>query len=526
MIERARTAIEDKYIELRTEAEEGAIDERLAMEDKANERRLLLLEQQLLRGALTKESYEDEERKNEVIHQQALLDIAKEFGEDTLALEVSLLQAKAKIQDEEYKRLEDGRRADEEKALESARRIREAEIAEARRSAEERLALQRKLYDTLDAFIEAFEFESDTKREARISKEKDALKEEEDALFTSLKNREISLDEYNERYNEIQEEQLKLTQEAETQKVDIAKNFAAAGLAVQERATALVGEAQNALVELVNNRLSRELELRQRYLEEGKTLEDATAQATLEAQEEIASKRDEIFAGTVEAATGAFVTLVAEGENAVKALALSALDASLRIIPALIAEATLKTFAILGPFAPVGAGLVAAAGAAAIAALRSAIASFAGGVVALEGPGSETSDSIPAMLSRGESVVTAKGTKARGNRAMLEWVNKTGGSVLEYPALQLPLGVISFTEARERGGEILDKNLERSNEKIILAENERAIRAIARQTEEVTKRQDEEIEEVRWLRREVTALKNSATPEKRRRGPVKLKDIL
>ena len=37
--------------------------------------------------------------------------------------------------------------------------------------------------------------------------------------------------------------------------------------------------------------------------------------------------------------------------------------------------------------------------------------SFAEGVVGLQGPGSETSDSIPAMLSRNESVITAKATQ-------------------------------------------------------------------------------------------------------------------
>jgi hypothetical protein len=36
---------------------------------------------------------------------------------------------------------------------------------------------------------------------------------------------------------------------------------------------------------------------------------------------------------------------------------------------------------------------------------------FAKGVLNLKGPGSETSDSIPAMLSRGESVMTAQETR-------------------------------------------------------------------------------------------------------------------
>jgi hypothetical protein len=54
------------------------------------------------------------------------------------------------------------------------------------------------------------------------------------------------------------------------------------------------------------------------------------------------------------------------------------------------------------------------------------------GVVMLAGPGTETSDSIPARLSKFESVITAKGTKADGNADLFRWINKTGSSAYEY----------------------------------------------------------------------------------------------
>lgn len=61
------------------------------------------------------------------------------------------------------------------------------------------------------------------------------------------------------------------------------------------------------------------------------------------------------------------------------------------------------------------AALAAASGAAQIAVIASqqppAPPKFAGGVIGLDGAGTETSDSIPAYLSKGESVVTAKATK-------------------------------------------------------------------------------------------------------------------
>jgi len=59
-------------------------------------------------------------------------------------------------------------------------------------------------------------------------------------------------------------------------------------------------------------------------------------------------------------------------------------------------------------------GIVEAAGAAVIGAAQYAIASsahYAEGVIDLKGPGTETSDSIPARLSKGESVMTAQETR-------------------------------------------------------------------------------------------------------------------
>jgi hypothetical protein len=84
----------------------------------------------------------------------------------------------------------------------------------------------------------------------------------------------------------------------------------------------------------------------------------------------------------------------------------------------------------LGPIAgAIAAILVGATTAAQIAAIRSqkppAAPGFAGGVVGLNGPGTETSDSIPARLSKGESVITARGTAfAQSNYpGLLEFLN-------------------------------------------------------------------------------------------------------
>lgn len=61
---------------------------------------------------------------------------------------------------------------------------------------------------------------------------------------------------------------------------------------------------------------------------------------------------------------------------------------------------------------PVLAALAAVQGAAQVALIQAQpIPQFAEGVIGIKGPGTETSDSIPAMLSKGESVMTAKETR-------------------------------------------------------------------------------------------------------------------
>jgi hypothetical protein len=63
-----------------------------------------------------------------------------------------------------------------------------------------------------------------------------------------------------------------------------------------------------------------------------------------------------------------------------------------------------------GPiFGPIAAGVAIASGLKNVAEINKV--KLADGVISLDGPGSETSDSIPAMLSRGESVMTAKETR-------------------------------------------------------------------------------------------------------------------
>lgn len=119
-----------------------------------------------------------------------------------------------------------------------------------------------------------------------------------------------------------------------------------------------------------------------------------------------------------------------------------AFEALQKMIPIYIANIAGKEFATgIGGIATTA--ILTAALYGLFAAAQSA-AGFKDGVVALEGEGTETSDSIPAWLSRGESVITARATKQ--NKDELEWINKTGLPLREFYRHQ-----ISQTAVNESG---------------------------------------------------------------------------
>ena len=104
-------------------------------------------------------------------------------------------------------------------------------------------------------------------------------------------------------------------------------------------------------------------------------------------------------------------------------------DKALNLISAVIngAQAVLKSIALLGPIAGAITAGISLASIGLIAQQQPPPPpSFAGGVVSMMGAGNGTSDSIPAYLSRGESVITERGTNLSEqiNPGYLAWLNK------------------------------------------------------------------------------------------------------
>ncbi|WP_312208290.1 hypothetical protein [Empedobacter sp.] len=95
---------------------------------------------------------------------------------------------------------------------------------------------------------------------------------------------------------------------------------------------------------------------------------------------------------------------------------------------------------------------------------------FKDGVVGLNGPGSETSDSIPARLSRGESVITAKGTRAGDNAEILKMMNN--GIAFSLPNLKMKDSAIITSSNTGNDYKALESKLDnvvKTVEKVVLA---------------------------------------------------------
>jgi hypothetical protein len=178
------------------------------------------------------------------------------------------------------------------------------------------------------------------------------------------------------------------------------------------------------------------------FLQRLKGAGDQAAASIFKSQSEIFKKNAEgmqgnqkVFNEFVGQTLEQFGTLAASGKATLadfgNAAAGAAFDAVSKMIPSFVVGILGSSITTLGPIAgPLIAATLTAGLQLLLANARGALG-FKDGVVGLEGPGDERSDSIPAWLSKGESVITAAGTKA--NRQELEWMNNNPGmSIKDY----------------------------------------------------------------------------------------------
>ena len=185
-----------------------------------------------------------------------------------------------------------------------------------------------------------------------------------------------------------------------------------------------------------------------------KKVGDQTAASVLKSQGDIFKKNAEkmegnekVFNEFVGNTLNQFSVLAASGTATLAdfgaAAAGAAFDAVAAMIPSFVTGILGTSIISMGPIL----GPLAAAGLTAtlygLLGLARSAAGFKDGVVGLHGEGTETSDSIPAWLSRGESVITARATS--NNRDELEFMNNTGLSIAEFYKMRMPTTSVSVT---------------------------------------------------------------------------------
>lgn len=262
------------------------------------------------------------------------------------------------------------------------------------------IALQTSILDVFNSERIAKEREAN---EALRAEKLGALDQEETDLTTSLAKREVSFEEYAAKMADID----KARQDAmEATEVTFAERLKE----VQDKTIgSLLRSQSKAITDFVEGQFKDS---------EGKV-----------------TANGKIIGESMTALTTQFATLAESGKATLgdfgNAAAAVAFDAVSKMIPSFVAGILGSSITALGPIAgPIAAGLLTASLQLLLGQAKAALG-FKDGVVDLAGPGTETSDSIPAWLSKGESVITASSTRA--NKEELAWMNNNPGmSIRDY----------------------------------------------------------------------------------------------
>ncbi|MFM8759682.1 MAG: phage tail tape measure protein [Methylophilaceae bacterium] len=295
-----------------------------------------------------------------------------------------------------------------------------------------------------------------------LAEKRKALASEESDLEKSLADRTISFDEYQQEIAKINQRRIAEGLADEKLGDQLLKDIKTAG---DQAFAQLATEQGDKLVLLAQDRVNKQVALdakaqqaqldfaklagkegTQEYLDAQKTYDDA-AKAAAENDKNVYGFRTSILEEFAGKALGQFAQLAASGKATLadfgKVTVQLAFEVLQKQIPIWVASIFGEEVSKMG-LAGLATSAVLTAGLYALFAAAQSAAGFKDGVVQLDGKGTETSDSIPAWLSKGESVITAKATK--NNLAELQFMNTTGLSVREFYRNQ-----ISTTSVSESG---------------------------------------------------------------------------
>lgn len=256
--------------------------------------------------------------------------------------------------------------------------------------------------------------------------------EEKNALLKSINEKYYEQEQqaYKDYHNRLLEEQKKAIEnrykaqilQTEVNGLENGQNSELEVLRLQmEEKQALLEAAQQREGETIEEFNLRKLQLKEEYLDSNKTLCDAEF-----AMEE---KKWDAIAKAAGAASAMFGEMSEHNKTLAKAAQVLALG-EIAIHTGVAIAAGIREAQLAGPF-PANLAAIATTVAKIMAGITSAIktvksAKFASGGL-VTGPGSETSDSIPARLSNGESVMTASATRMFA--PALSAFNQIGGGV-------------------------------------------------------------------------------------------------
>ena len=283
-------------------------------------------------------------------------------------------------------------------------------------------------------------------KDARDAKLKELQQEEKD-LEASLASKSITFDEYQQQLSKIENKRIQDGLKKQSTADEILANVKIAG---DKASAAVLGQQGERILKNSQERSQRQIILEKAAAEErialkkmeGKkgTDEYIAQQKKLEKAQTEAEKNDEMtygfrtsvleeFAGK---ALNQFAILAASGkatlEDFGKVTVQLAFEALQKMIPIYVVSIYGEELAKGWQGIATGAALTLVLYGL-FAAAQSA-AGFKDGVVNLDGAGNDRSDSIPARLSKGESVITAKATK--NNMPELTFMNQTGLPLSEF----------------------------------------------------------------------------------------------
>ena len=321
------------------------------------------------------------------------------------------------------------------------------------------MAVQNAMFEQFN--IGRFLAEREAGKALRDEKKAGLLLEESD-LEKSLADRSISFEEYQVKIAEIQQKRIDAGLEQEKLGDSLLKDLKLAG---DKAIATILTDQGNRLTAQANERAQKQIALDAKTNDARAKLENLkgkeSTQAFIDAEKELgeaqatAAKNDADVYGfrtsLLEEYAGKAITqlsvLAASGKATLADVGKVALQIAFELlqkqIPIWVASIFAEEVSKMGIAGIATAGILTGALYGLFAAAQSA-AGFKDGVVSLDGNGTETSDSIPAWLSKGESVITANATK--NNVDELKFMNQTGLPIREFYRMQM-----SQTTVNENG---------------------------------------------------------------------------